>query len=107
MPRNIGTIDQVIRAILGLAFIAYIGKDEIVTPDAGLALLAGVYLFATAIFLRCPLYSASGFTTFGTSGSLGLKPGRLEVTLSPLSSGFPISSASIRHPRSGLRASMA
>jgi hypothetical protein len=34
MPRNIGTIDQVIRAMLGLALIAYIGKDGILTPGS-------------------------------------------------------------------------
>jgi Protein of unknown function (DUF2892) len=65
MPRNIGTIDQVIRAMLGLALIAYVGKDGILTPDTVLALLAGIYLFATGILLRCPLYGALGFTTFG------------------------------------------
>jgi Protein of unknown function (DUF2892) len=65
MPRNIGTIDQVIRAMLGLALIAYIGKDGILTPGSCLALLAGIYLFATAIFSYCPFYSALGFTTFG------------------------------------------
>jgi hypothetical protein len=65
MPRNIGKIDQVIRAFLGLALIAYIGKDEIVVSGWGLALLAGVYLFVTAIFSYCPLYSALGLTTFG------------------------------------------
>jgi Protein of unknown function (DUF2892) len=64
MPRNIGTIDQVIRAFLGLAVIAYIGKDGI-TADSSLALLAGIYLFATAIFSCCPFYSVLGFTTFG------------------------------------------
>jgi hypothetical protein len=65
MPRNIGTIDQVIRAILGLALIAYIGKDGILTSGSCLGLLIGIYLFATGIFLRCPLYNLLGFTTFG------------------------------------------
>jgi hypothetical protein len=67
MPRNsnIGTIDQVIRAMLGLALIAYIGKDGILTPGSCLALLAGIYLFATSILLRCPFYGVLGFTTFG------------------------------------------
>jgi Protein of unknown function (DUF2892) len=65
MPRNIGTIDQVIRAILGLALIAYIGKDGTLTPGSSVAVLAGIYLFATAIFLYCPFYDLLGFTTFG------------------------------------------
>jgi hypothetical protein len=65
MPRNIGTIDQVIRAMLGLALIAYVGKDGTLTPDSSLAVLAGIYLLATGIFVRCPLYGVFGFTTFG------------------------------------------
>ena len=65
MPRNIGTIDQVIRATLGLALVAYIGKDGILAPGASLAMLAGIYLFATAIFLRCPIYNLLGVSTFG------------------------------------------
>jgi hypothetical protein len=65
MPRNIGTIDQIIRAMLGLALIAYIGKDGTLAPDSGRALLAGIYLFATSILLRCPFYSVLGFSTFG------------------------------------------
>jgi hypothetical protein len=65
MPRNIGTLDQVIRAMLGLALIAYVGKDGTLAPDSSLAVLAGIYLLATGIFLRCPLYRVLGFTTFG------------------------------------------
>ena len=65
MPRNIGTIDQVVRAFLGVALIAYIGKDGILTAGSSLALLAGIYLFGTAIFSYCPFYSVLGFTTFG------------------------------------------
>jgi hypothetical protein len=65
MPRNVGTVDQVIRAMLGLALIAYIGKDGTLAPGSGLTLLAGIYLFATSIFLRCPFYAVLGFTTFG------------------------------------------
>jgi hypothetical protein len=65
MPRNVGTIDQVIRAFLGLAFIAYIGKDGTLTPASSLAVLAGIYLFATAIFLHCPFYNLLRVTTFG------------------------------------------
>jgi hypothetical protein len=51
--------------MLGLAVIAYIGKNGILTPGSCLALLVGIYLFATAIFSYCPFYSALGFTTFG------------------------------------------
>ena len=42
MPRNIGTIDQVIRAMLGLALVAYVGKDGTLTPGSGFAVLVGI-----------------------------------------------------------------
>jgi hypothetical protein len=65
MSRNIGTIDQVVRAFLGFALVAYVVKDGTLAQGAGLAVLAGIYLFATAIFLYCPLYSLLRFSTFG------------------------------------------
>jgi hypothetical protein len=65
MRRNIGRIDQVVRGFLGLALIAYIGKDGTFTPGSSLAVLAGIYLFATGVFLYCPLYGVLRFTTFG------------------------------------------
>jgi hypothetical protein len=65
MPRNIGTVDQAIRAMLGLALIGYVGKNSPLTPDSVVALLAGIYLFATGILLRCPFYGVLGFTTSG------------------------------------------
>jgi DUF2892 family protein len=65
MPRNIGTIDQVIRAFLGIGLIAYIGKDSALTPASSLGVLAGIFLFATAIFLHCPFYNLFHVNTFG------------------------------------------
>lgn len=65
MTRNIGMIDQVIRAILGLALIAFVAKDGTLMPESNLAALAGIYLFATAIFLYRPFYNLLSFTTFG------------------------------------------
>ena len=74
MARNIGTIDQVIRGMLGLALIAYVGKDGY--PHAGFGPCgAGRHLsvrhrypFALSV-LRCV-----GLHHIRTSGSLGLKP---------------------------------
>lgn len=65
MTRNIGTIDQVARAFLGLALIAYVANDGILTPGTVLAVLIGVYLLATGFFSYCPLYRAFGLSTFG------------------------------------------
>ena len=65
MRRNIGTIDQVIRAMLGLALVAYVVKDGALLPGGGPEALAGVYLFATGIFEYCPLYRLLGLSTVG------------------------------------------
>ena len=65
MNPNMGTIDQVARAFLGLALIAYVANDGLLTPAAVLAILTGVYLLATGFFSYCPVYRALGLSTFG------------------------------------------
>lgn len=65
MLRNIGNVDQVIRAILGLAFIAFTAQDGISASGAVVSAMAGAYLLATAIFLYCPGYAILGFSTRG------------------------------------------
>jgi DUF2892 family protein len=64
MPRNIGIVDQVVRAMLGLAIIAYFLKDEVYFQGLGLVGFLGVYLLATALFLYCPLYGILGLSTY-------------------------------------------
>jgi Protein of unknown function (DUF2892) len=65
MPRNIGIVDQVVRAMLGLAVIAYFLKDGISAGGLGLAGVFGAYLLGTALFLYCPLYGVLGLSTYG------------------------------------------
>lgn len=55
MPRNIGSIDLVVRSILGIALIAYVGKEGALMSAWGLVALAGA-LLATGILSYCPLY---------------------------------------------------
>lgn len=67
MPRNIGIVDQVVRAMLGLAFLAYFLKDEPHFEGLGLVGLVGfigAYLLATALFLYCPVYGILGLSTY-------------------------------------------
>jgi len=64
MPRNIGIVDQVVRAMLGLAFLAYFLKDELPFQGLGVVGFLGAYLLATAIFLYCPLYGVLGLSTY-------------------------------------------
>jgi hypothetical protein len=65
MPRNIGVVDQVVRAMLGLAVVAYLLKDGNYVDGLSLAGFFGVYLLATAFFLYCPLYAVVGLSTYG------------------------------------------
>jgi Protein of unknown function (DUF2892) len=65
MPRNIGIVDQVVRALLGLAILAYLFKDGLYTSGLGLGGLLGAYLMGTATLQYCPLYGWLGFSTYG------------------------------------------
>lgn len=65
MSGNIGSIDQYIRSLVGFVLIAYLGRSGGFAPDAGPLLLMAGYLYVTAIFLCCPLYQLTGFSTIG------------------------------------------
>lgn len=53
-----------IRAIIGLAIVAYFLKDELYFQGLGLAVFVGAHLLALALFLYCPLYGILGFSTY-------------------------------------------
>ena len=63
MNENVGTLDRSIRAIVGLALIAFAVKLGV--PDTGWNWIGwiGVVPLATAIFGYCPAYTAFGITT--------------------------------------------
>jgi Protein of unknown function (DUF2892) len=63
MQRNIGTIDLVIRSLLGIAILGYLAKDGVFAPGSGIGIAIAVVLIATAIFRYCPLYQLLGFST--------------------------------------------
>jgi len=65
MLRNIGIVDQVVRGILGLAFIALAAQDGNSIAAVVLSTLAAAYLLATAITLHCPLYRIFQLSTYG------------------------------------------
>jgi hypothetical protein len=65
MQRNIGTIDLVVRALLGTALIAYLAKDGMFMPGSGFSVLVGAYLVGTGIACYDPLYKFLGYTTYG------------------------------------------
>jgi hypothetical protein len=63
MPANMGTIDQYVRIVLGLALIAYAFQDGLDIQGWHWVGLLGVVPLATAFFKSCPLYTALGIST--------------------------------------------
>ena len=62
MTANVGTIDRIVRAVLGLALLSqvFVGLE---TPWGWI----GVILLATAAFRFCPAYRLFGFRTCRTA----------------------------------------
>jgi hypothetical protein len=63
MPVNVGTIDQYVRIVAGLALVAYALQDGLSIQGWHWAGLIGLVLLATAFFKSCPLYTALGFSS--------------------------------------------
>jgi hypothetical protein len=63
MPVNIGTLDQYVRIVLGLALIAYAFQEGLAIQGWHWAELLGVVPLATAFFRSCPFYAALGFSS--------------------------------------------
>ncbi len=65
LKKNVGTIDRVVRAIIGIVLIAL----YFVYPDMAykwVSLIVGLILLFTAIVSSCPLYSILGIKTCKT-----------------------------------------
>ncbi|MFM2246908.1 MAG: hypothetical protein RL071_2982 [Pseudomonadota bacterium] len=61
LPRNEGTVDRVVRVILGLGLLSLLAVGPV--PGWGLAGLIGVVPLATAALGSCPLYTLFGLST--------------------------------------------
>ena len=64
MSCNMGTIDRVLRIVIGVALLA----GYVLNPDASLRwlYLLGVVPLVTGLVGRCPLYSVLGMNTCRT-----------------------------------------
>jgi len=69
MPVNVGTIDQYIRIVLGLALAAFAVKDGVPIEGWHWVGLMGVALLATAFYRSCPLYTALGLSSCKVSNT--------------------------------------
>ena len=69
MSPNVGTLDRILRIILGVALIAF--AIPLGFPQTGWNWLGwiGVMPILTALFGTCPAYSLFGLSTCATSGS--------------------------------------
>jgi len=63
MPVNVGTIDQYVRIIVGLALVAYAFQDGLSIQGWHWFGLIGLVLVVTAFFKSCPLYTLLGLST--------------------------------------------
>ena len=60
MDRNVGSLDRIIRAVIGIMLLGLYGALE---PPLKYATLIGLIPLGTAILGRCPLYSMLGIST--------------------------------------------
>lgn len=63
MPVNVGTVDQYVRIVVGLALVAFAFQDGQSVQGWHWAGLIGLVLLATAFLNHCPLYRALGIST--------------------------------------------
>ncbi len=65
MKANLGTIDRAIRALAGMALIAFGSMGTLAAPWNYVAMGAGAVFLLTAIIRFCPLYRILGLNTCG------------------------------------------
>jgi hypothetical protein len=63
MPVNVGTIDQYVRIVVGLALIAYALQNGLSIQGWHWVGLIGLVPLATGYFKSCPLYTVLGFSS--------------------------------------------
>ncbi len=68
MIKNVGTIDRVLRVVLGVAVLSLL---FLLNGPAHWVGLAGIVLIVTGTFSFCPLYRLTGLSTCGGEGGCG------------------------------------
>jgi hypothetical protein len=63
MPVNVGTIDQYVRIVVGLALIAYALQDGLSIQGWHWIGFIGLVPLATAFFKSCPIYTVLGISS--------------------------------------------
>ncbi|MBR9974284.1 MAG: DUF2892 domain-containing protein [Bacteroidetes bacterium] len=70
MKINVGSIDRVVRVVLGLALLSLL---FILDGDVRYVGLIGIILLATAAMRSCPLYSMFGMSTCSAESRAHMK----------------------------------
>jgi hypothetical protein len=63
MSKNVGTIDQYVRIVVGLALVTFAFQDGLAIQGWHWAGLVGFVLLATAFFRSCGAYGLLGIST--------------------------------------------
>jgi hypothetical protein len=66
MKKNVGTIDRIIRGLVGIAAIAANFFDKVDGTLGIVALVVGAVMLGTAVLGWCPPYALLGINTCGT-----------------------------------------
>jgi len=61
--KNVGTIDRVVRLIVGIAFLAGFALNMVAAPLSYLVALIGLIALVTGAIGTCPAYSVIGIST--------------------------------------------
>lgn len=68
LGRNVGTVDKIIRLVIGLALVGWGFLGAGLSSTVGLiALVVGVILIATGLINFCPLFKIVGISSFRSS----------------------------------------
>ena len=66
--KNVGTIDRIVRIIVGIALLAGFALNMVAAPLSWLVALAGIIALVTGIIGTCPAYSLMGISTIEKTG---------------------------------------
>lgn len=61
--KNVGSLDRVVRIVVGIAFLAGFALNMVASPLSWLVALVGLILLVTGIAGTCMLYSIIGVNT--------------------------------------------
>jgi hypothetical protein len=65
--KNVGTIDRVVRIIVGIAFLAGFALNMVAAPLSYLVAIVGLIALVTGALGTCPAYSLIGISTLDKS----------------------------------------